>query len=306
MASQYIADKKLTAADFSRISKVNQSYLSNILNGVFMASAGSSTVEIADKYFGMIASVLGYEIKKSYWPHINTREFKEMIAAMADAKESQVVKTLIIDTGWGKTYSVEQFKKVTPLHTITITMHSMMKISDVFNELCTQLGIPDKGTKGYKRAQVIIKLREIKKNGGKPLVRIDEGENMNMEMMRMIKGFYDAVLGYASVVMVGTEQLWELMQSAKVSDKQGGPQFFRRFKAGVRRIKTQSKAESFKPFFEAVGITDKSFRVLLCETCDNYGELHDYLEPALRAADQQGTVLTENFFRLMYDMPKMA
>jgi hypothetical protein len=307
LANQYISEKKLTAADFSRVTKVNQSYMSNILNGVFVASSGESTVDIADKYFVMIADVVSYKVKKSYWPHVNTREFKEMITIMQEAKETQVVKTLVVETGAGKSYAVQLFKRIAPLHTYIVTMHSMMKISDVFNELCSQLGIPDKGTKGYKRAQVIIKLRDLRRNGGKPVIVIDEGENMNMEMMRMVKGLYDAVLGFASVVMLGTEQLWDLMKAAKVSDKQGGPQYFRRFKAGTKQIKIQQNSgDRYKPFFEATGVTDKSFRALLCELCDNYGELHDYLEPALRMADADGLVLTEQYFRVMYDMPKAA
>ena len=305
LANQYISSKGITAAAFSKDCGVNQSYLSNILNGVFTASAGNNTVELADKYFIQIADVINYAIKKAYWPHVHTREFVEVVTTLKEGKDGQEMKVLIVDTGAGKTYAVSQFKKVNPMHTYVITMHSLLTINDLFNELQHQMNIPNKGSKGYKRSQIIIKLRDMKKNGGNPIVIIDEGENMNPQMMRMIKGFYDGVEGHASIALLGTQQLEDQMDDFKMKDSQGGPQFFRRFKAGKRKIRIeQAKDKRYAPFFDALGITDKSFRKLLCETCDNYGELHDFLEPALRKADEKGMELTEDIFRVIYNMPK--
>lgn len=39
---------------------------------------------------------------------------------------------------------------------------------------------------------------------------------------------------------------------------------------------------------------------MLIGLADNYGELHDYLEPALYNAYQDGVALTKEYFCIMY------
>ena len=305
-AHEYMGLHKINATELYKLSGVNTSYLSNILSGVFTAQAGGAEVIIADKYFTNIAEAVGFSTKRQYWQHVMTKEFLEIIALLKEAKEAQGVKTIVVDSGAGKTYAVNQFKKRNPLNTYVITMHSLVGITDLFADLIGQLGISSKGSQAYRRSQLIIKLRDIKKNGGMPIVIIDEAENMNTGMMKMLKGFYDGLNGYCSIVLVGTAQLWDVMFKAKDKDAQSGPQFWRRFKPGTRHIRLEQRLEKrFEPFFSALGITDKGLRKLLCEVCDNYGELHDYLEPALRAADAKGAEIGMDlaFFRLYHNMP---
>ena len=121
---------------------------------------------------------------------------------------------------------------------------------------------------------------------------------MNGQAMKMLKGLYDGLEGYAAIVLVGTEQLWKLMEKAKVKDAQSGPQFYRRFKPGTRHIRvSDNKLVRFAPFFDTLGIADKAFQRLLCNTCDNYGELHSYLMPALRAAQRDGVPMDMELFK---------
>lgn len=306
-ATKYMQEKKLTAAAFSGVCGVSQSYLSNILNGTFtIGNDGDKVTEIADKYFAAIADAVGFAIKKNYWPHVNTREFVEIVSVLQKSKNEHLMTRLIIDTGAGKTYAINQFRKQNPLYTYVLTIHNLMKVSDLFADLIDQMKISSKGAMGYRRAQCLMKLRDVRRNGGTPIVIIDEGENMNTTMRGMIKGFVDGVMGYASIVLVGTHQLLDIMREAKAKDKQAGPQLERRFKAGTRIIKiSATNAVRFKPFFDKLGIED-GLRKLLCELCENYGELHDYLVPALMEADARGVELTEQFFRLVNNMPEMS
>jgi hypothetical protein len=39
--------------------------------------------------------------------------------------------------------------------------------------------------------------------------------------------------------------------------------------------------------------------------CTNYGELHDYLEPVLREADETEQPVTEALFRTYHNLPKL-
>lgn len=49
-------------------------------------------------------------------------------------------------------------------------------------------------------------------------------------------------------------------------------------------------------------IKDEELRQLLSRIADNYGELHDYLERAMREADEQGEPLTVELFKEMYNI----
>ena len=137
--------------------------------------------------------------------------------------------------------------------------------------------------------------------GHKPLIIIDEAENLKLPVIQMLKGLYDNLTGYASIVMIGTSQLTDALQKMTRSNRNGAPQFFRRIKAGIKIIPVYN---DYLPFFEKLKIEDKGLRKLLTAICSNYGELHDYLEPAIREADERGVELTDDFFRLMYNMPK--
>jgi transcriptional regulator with XRE-family HTH domain len=304
--------KGLTAAKLAVDSGVNKSYMSYILNGqLTYQSTDDTMVEIPDKYYVQVARFIKFPLEKTYWPHVDTREYVEIMHALKEAKEEHTMKMLFIDSGAGKTYAFEDFKKQNPLYTYTITMHTDLTVNDMFNELVRQMDIPNKGSKGWKRAQTIIKLREIRKDGGNPVVLIDEGENMNTRMRQTIKGFYDGILGYASIAVLGTPDLEGMMKDAKAKGVDGGPQTYRRFRAGMQKIKLeQNKAKRFEPFFTALqdmGMPiEDGLQELLVEICDNYGELHNFLEPALRKADKKNTRCTEDFFRLMYNLPKMT
>ena len=302
-ANKYIADKQLTNTKFANICGVSASYLSNILNGTFTYSSGNSEVEIADKYFTMIAQTVGYNVKKNYWVHVDTREFMEAVSIMTMAKKESAIRTIIMPTGQGKTYTTEKFLRINPLNTYVVVMHSLITIREVFHELAMKLNIPEKGTMGYRRAQVLMKLREIHRNGGNPTVVFDEGENMSDRMFQMMKGFYDYAAGYCSIILIGTHQLFDLMQRARDKDIQSGPQFYRRFKPGIRIIEIEQRKDMrFLPFFDKLGIEDVKLRKLLVEVADNYGELNAYLEPVLKSADKQGVPVTVEFFKLYHGM----
>jgi len=302
-AKGYMDENKMTAADFAKQTKVNQSYLSNILNGQFTAAAGDNAqTEIKDTYFIRIAEVVGVKMEKSYWDFIMTKEFQEVAALLQEAKDNGIAKTIICETGGGKSYCIAKFKIKNPVHTYVLKLDNLVRISDIFTELGLILNVPEKGTRAWRRGQIVIKLRDIRRAGGHPIIIFDEGENMSAELMKMLKGLYDGIEGYASLVLIGTDQLLRKMEGNKRRDKDAAPQFYRRFKAGIKVVHVLSRATRFKPFFEHYSLPT-GLRKLLLEICENYGELHDYLEPFFRECDERGWEVNEDNFRLKYDMP---
>ena len=301
-ANSYLAEKEIPQRVLSINSGVNESYLNTMLNGGYTTKAGENTVEIGDKYFHMLAQAIGYSTKKEYWGFVETKEFVRIVDALQDAKKDGANGMIICETGNGKTFAVDKFVMAHPDGTIKLTVNSLTMIHDLIRMIMEKLKMPVNGSKAMRLANIIIALRDMKRKGGTPLLLIDEAENMNLKMLQMIKGLYDGVKDYAAIMLIGTPKLITMLDTLERRDADGIPQFRRRFKAGTRFI--TPGANRFAPFYKKFGIDDKGLMRLLDSICGNYGELNGYLEKALREADLAGTKLTEEFFRLVWDMPK--
>ncbi|RYZ31900.1 MAG: hypothetical protein EOP49_38280 [Sphingobacteriales bacterium] len=156
--------------------------------------------------------------------------------------------------------------------------------------------------------RIVDRLRTIQNEGGNPILIIDEGENMEISLMKMIKGLYDVLKDHCAIVLIGTQRMVNRMLN--LNDKGFGsgrnrnslPELYRRFKAYHRAITPIDKKRDFAPFFKKYIPAEKGLQKLLCDLCENYGELHDYLAPALKEADKRGQPLTEDAFRIMHNI----
>ena len=302
-AQDYCTANQLSQQQLAIKTDINAGYLSLILRGQYNTTVNGKNVEITDKWFVRLADFIGVRLQKTYWEVIPTAEFTAMMSALEDSKEHAETRIIIIETGNGKTFSIDKFANQNPQFTYTITLNEVYKIGDVIKDLCKHLNIEETGSAAGKIKRINAKLGEIARAGNKPVIIFDEAEMASLNLLRMLKSLYDGVKGLAGITLVGTPQLLTNLSKACTKDKVGMPQFYRRFKAGIRQIKT-SKANKYASFYAALGIEDTGLQKLLNLLCDNYGELNDYLQPALRDADRQGLPLTESFFRIMYNMPK--
>lgn len=302
-ASDYIITKALSNNEFSRIAGINISYLSSILDGKWdeHPAGQGKTIEISEKWFIRIAEAIGFEMEKTYWETVPTPEFQTIIHTLENAKKTGRPKMIIGESGCGKTYAVERFTRANPQHTYVITVNSIYNLADVISEISEKLRLVNVGTKATKLKDISSKLHEVKQNGYKPILILDEAENLKMPALAMLKGLYDAVKDSCSIILIGTDQLVLKLDKLRLRNKEGMPQLYRRFKAGIKVLPEIDR--SFKSFVGGK-IEDRGLMRLLIQLCDNYGELNDYLEPALREADKAGKLLTEEYFRLMYNMPK--
>ncbi len=298
-AIAYAESKGISNNEIARVSGINPSYLSNMLRNNFSNKVDGKDVPIGEKWFYSLAQWAGFAITKSYWQTIQTPQFEKIIHELEVAKRHSRVTTIITGSGCGKTHTVETFCRINPNHTYKVTVNSMYKVKDILNDIAIKIGSPVHYTASSTLRDLMQRLAEMKRMGHSPLLIIDEAENLKLPVIQMLKGLYDGLLGYASIVMIGTNQLTDSLWRMKNSNRNGVPQFYRRIKAGIK-IVTSDKC--FAPFFEKY-VDDKGLRRLLNQLCDNYGELHDYLEPALKEADERGEPLTEQLFRIIYDMP---
>jgi len=295
----YIKEHDLSASKLANETGVNAAYISQMRKGMFATEANGKEVEFKDMYFQKIAEYIGFKIEKTYWEPVPTDQLKRALATLEDAREFGYTSVVVGATGSGKTYAVQMFKRSHPAETFVVTVGSSDNILDLINKVTSELSLPDTGSKSRKIQYIIRQLRTLRYNGYKPTLIFDESEYMKLGALCAMKELYDALVGSCALVMVGTEQLIRNLDKLRAKDREGIPQFYRRIKFGIRHLPSPDK--QFKLFLAGYDTHVKRF---LCEVCDNYGELHDVLVPALREADRTRQPLTENFIRTILNMPR--
>lgn len=296
-AQAYIAQKGLSQNELAKMAKINPSYISSILNGVFVFEnkAAGKTTGIDDKYFLSLAKTVGYSIKKEYWPLVETEQFIDIVKELTEAKNTATTRIIVGETGCGKTYTVDRFAKAYPLGTYIVTCNKNDRISDLIRKIQGALRCNFEGSNSYKIDRISTELSRAADAGYNPILIFDESEYLSVTGLLSIKTVYDYLKGICSIVLIGTQDILNKLE--KNHKKEGVPQFFRRFRAGIRRVRPIDR--TFSPFLEGREI-DKDLRQLLLNNADNYGELADYLEPAIREADKRGIPLTAGFFKSMH------
>lgn len=303
-ALAYMAKQGMSQNQLALHTGINPGYLSNMLRGIFQVKAANNHfVDIDPKWFYLLNEKIGGEFEKSYWETVATPEFIQMINALESFKKTGRSGMIIGATGIGKTFVCEKFATKNPMHTYKVTVNELQRLGDILNELLQQMGSDTGGNNTSRLEKVIQKIRWQRRNGGKPIIILDEFENAKAPLIKTIKALYDGVRDYGSVVLIGTDQLPTRINRLRAQNRDGMPQFCRRFKAGTKYLES-SQRKNFNPILDKLNIVDKGLRKLLYDICENYGELNDYLEPALREADHEGVALTEDYFRLLYNMPK--
>lgn len=250
-------------------------------------------------------------LKYTGWQPVKTIQSKEILAELIEARENQVAKLIISDTGLGKTNTIKLFKATKPDHTYVITVGDSFKINDVLDEILIQMGLYKESKQWelaarirHKLSEIASALKEINKKGERPIIIIDEAENFKPNSLRMMKELYDYIIESCSIVLIGTEQILDTIFNRRRRNRTGVPQLWRRFKAGTRHITPLDKARDFAPFFKLYIPDESDLQDLLIEQCENFGELHDYLDPLLRYCANNSKPLTEELFRFYHKIPK--
>lgn len=298
-ANSYVAQHELTQGELANKVGISPAYISVMLAG--KTEIGSTT--IADGHWSKLARVVGMPLEVQHWGLVQTVQFKKIIRTIDQCRKRYTIKTIIGATGSGKTFVIKKYQEMNPKHTYVVTISSLVSVGDILHELLRQLGEPvEYVSKATKMWKCMAALRQIKLKGGMPIIIFDEAENMRSDTMKLLKGFYDGVEGWCSIILVGTEQLVRKIQMAKNSNKEAGPQFYRRFYPGM--VLLDGIEGSFFQFFTKMGIEDKKLQTWLKKECDNYGELNKWLEPVIRDCAERGVAVSYEEFLLFHDLQR--
>jgi hypothetical protein len=303
-AKGYAAENGLTQDAISEQSGVNIRYINAMFQDyIFLKSTSGKPVPIKDAYFKKLAKSIGYNIERVFWDLVETPQYVQIYTELLDARSSGRVKMLIGETGCGKTYTINRFIIENPVDSYRITVSSLHNLNNIINELCDLLNLSVTSSRVSNLKKIAHKFCNIRLDGGNPILILDEMENLRIPALKMLKALYDAIRDYCPIVLIGTSQLSNKLDFLSEKDVEGIPQFARRFKAGRRDILPINK-RSFAPFLDKV--SDDDLRVLIESLASNYGELNDFIEPALREAARNGEELTEESFRFQFGLIRKA
>ena len=296
-AHAYMTDKGISQNELAKLTGVNVGYLSGMLKGVFTFTNSRTGKEsdIDDKWFLAIADRIGFKVTKEYWPLVETEQFIDIVKELTEAKETSTTRIIVGETGCGKSYTVERFRQAYPQGTYVVTCNQNDTISDLVRKIQKVLKVSFEGSISYRIDRISMELSRIADNNHQPILVFDEAEYLSTRGLLSIKTIYDYLKGICAIVMIGTDDILNKLEKTK--RKEGMPQFIRRFKAGIRHVRPIDR--TFARFLDGKGY-GKDLVKLLRMNADNYGELADYLEPAIREADRQGKPLTKEFFESMF------
>lgn len=243
--------------------------------------------------------------KNFKWEQLPTLQSKEILSELMEASNEPLAKMIIAETGLGKTNAINLFKQKNPHTTYVVTLAESYSRNDMLIEICELIGASTFFGKNSKHRLIKSMCARFNEMADEtPVLILDEFENARIPVLKSIKELYDAIGQNCSIVLIGTEQL--IAQFEKKSNSQSVPQLRSRFKAGTRFISPIRKARDFKLFFDKYIPTNKAIQDELLLVCDNYRDLHNYLEPAIRYAEKHQKPLTVDLFRMYHKLQKTA
>lgn len=296
----FMSDNGMKASEFARKADVNESYFSYVSRGIYIYQ----NTEIKDAFFRKIAQACNFAIEPTYWRHVATDQFKDIIYKFDEAHKHKYLNLIIGETGAGKSYAVERYCQIHPLDTLVVTINNNDDIYSILDVLAKQLRIPLAVKRSLWIRNIADAIKRKSQEGITYLMIIDEAENSRVPSIKAYKAFFDLVVkpGYCGMAITGTPGLLTIIDRFERYGQEGMSQFKRRVKAGLTILNKIDKKQEFEKFMDAAKIEDKGLRKLLIRQCANYGELHDYLERAIRIADEEERPLNEELFREIYDI----
>jgi DNA transposition AAA+ family ATPase len=293
---QYLIKHQMSANVFVDKTGINEAYISNMRNRSFKVGV----TEIAPKWFELVANKIEFELIKTLWKTQMTPQTKAMLAILEDAKKFGLTNVIIAPTGSGKTYISELFAKANPQHLFIIKVGSSDNLSDLIDKILDACKIPSSKTKSKNIIAIIKFFQKLKFEGHEPMLIFDECEYMKQPTLCMTKELYDGLIKNCALILVGTDELTDKIEKMRKRKKEGIRQFYRRLKFTIRQLPT---IDTRFPLFLSE-IEDKALKAFLQRNCENYGELHDALVPAMRESDRTGEPLTEQFVRKVLNIPE--
>ena len=226
-ARRYIKSKEISQSAFASLVEVDRATISHILNGKYEIQAGKGkSASISDSKFLSIRRFLdGGKLI------IRTSNYKDINGTLAFCKRFHKYRIIDGQTGAGKTFACEQFKRNNPIGTYLIRCSGDLTAKELMEAMGTATGVGTEGTRASIRVRVVEKLKRMEE----PIIIFDEAENLKDSLYAMIKAVADDLKDIAGIVLIGANNsghgYFEWMRRSAERKRGCFPQVFSRFKS---------------------------------------------------------------------------
>lgn len=288
---------------FARDAHVNVGYIDAMVKGCETGDFIFNKVVIKDVYFERIAAFIGLELKKGYWQKFETEQYLDIESAFVEAKTGATVKTVIGGTGSGKTFTAEEMKIKYPVGTFVMRCAGDYNAWNFIHYMAEILGIKDAEnmSKAKVRKAIEKRIKTLYEAGQRPILVLDEAENLKLPAWERVKSIYDNVKELCGFMIMGTPNWYRKMKRQRDNERDIVPQIFRRFMSGLKTVHLSRVSESdVKDICKEIGINDRYVVNKVCDDVDNYGDLHDTILVLQRAAAAQGCKINRELYENEY------
>ncbi|WP_367867867.1 AAA family ATPase [Pedobacter sp. WC2423] len=290
-----LSNTKVTQNDVANSAEINAGYLINMRKKDFTVKSGQKVVEINDKYFIRLAKFIGFELSTNNWTTKPTIQLKDMVTSLQIAKDNLDTAVLIGETGSGKTFSLDAFKSKYPTEVFTVKVGSSDNLPDLIGKVLIALNVVQpRHSTSARIAQIALRLKILRESGKTPLLAFDEAEFMKYAALCAFKELFDILIKECALVLIGTEELIKNLERMQRYSKPGIAQLFRRIKFKIHNIPAIDRR--FEQFLNGV---EPELKKWLQANCNNYGELHDVMVPAIAEAERTGQPLTLELVKIV-------
>lgn len=274
----------LSQNDVAKKAGVNAAYLIQIRKGIDVIKVKDKDVEIGFQHYVKIAEMMGMRLEGTKVTGTKkTEQLAFMMAHLQDAKDNSEAAWLVAETGAGKTFSLDIFKRKYPQEVFSIKIGFNDSIKDILDKLADEIKVQDtwKGSKTGRISIICKHLKNLKRTGKNTMLVFDECEYMRANTLCTTKEFYDQLNGWCSIVYVSTPELSNKVDKLIEKKAPGIAQWFRRLK--FKKKEAPEIDRNFEVFLDGI---EPELKMWLQDNCYNYGELTDVLNPAMREAER--------------------
>ncbi len=151
------------------------------------------------------------------------------------------------------------------------------------------------------RKAIEKRIKTLYEAGQRPILVLDEAENLKFPAWERVKSIYDNVKELCGFMIMGTPNWYLKMKLQRDKKRDIAPQIFRRFMSGLKTVHLSEVSESdVKEICKEIGINDRYVVNKICDDVDNYGDLHDTILVLQRAAAAQGCKINRQLYENEY------
>ena len=214
------------------------------------------------------------------WQTIATYKSKKVTTVCDTARDTKRMVAIVGKTGYGKTTALESYAGKHASNTAYVFCHNMMTKKRFVESIAKAFGISHLGS----APMVLNRIEERMKRDDTPLLILDDFRKVAGPIRGVVQLLFDLTVnkGFAAIVLAGTEELKEYIQSCAGYGYAGFPEFERRITNWV--VLKMPTIKDVTNICKLNGINDRLCINAISRNIQNFGHLESLISNAKRAA----------------------